>query len=543
MKEILFEKKITSHTSVKHRDVNLFDSNMNLHQALWTCDKKSPGLFIPEETFNDEVTFVNEIQNPIFTVIKNQCRIVVDKSGDKIALKFFTLFTKRDAGKKWYSIIKNVNYISVNKKNGDVYIGHILNYQKKRKASKQIRRNFFLNNSINSLVSQIKNSLTRFNLPSKGDFAIDACRILMEEIDPSGEINNMDFHQRLFRFHLTKKNIKIPNNFYLFNECYFGPKLKKELKKHEGRLVESFMALKKYRGKLIKKALHECSYLNFQAYDLALELFGENWINQSVNLPLQILNSKVQVSNFDKSFKQFLTKQELKQVFEIYKEVFINQTLDVYSFFDHIRIYVSLKNYGEVDLKWKATTITFRDEHLDWTDKLEFYRLGNYKRIYPNYFYESVENEIDGFYPKILDETSNYNDESFTQKNCVKTYIGRTSSLIVSLRKGSFDSLERATLEYRFIKHEKGIKIERVQSLGKYNSLLTDDWNEVLQKLDTKVSSIVEDKNFETVKIIKQCKNGVILKSDSEWAENGNLIWSENKHSKNKLSYLYFDEF
>jgi hypothetical protein len=65
----------------------------------------------------------------------------------------------------------------------------------------------------------------------------------------------------------------------------------------------------------------------------------------------------------------------------------------------------------------------------------------------------------------------------------------------------------------------------RVQSLGKFNGKLGEEWNDVLFKLDKVILSSIKDKRFETVKIIKECKNGVTLKSDSYW-EGDNLKWT-----------------
>ena len=102
------------------------------------------------------------------------------------------------------------------------------------------------------------------------------------------------------------------------------------------------------------------------------------------------------------------------------------------------------------------------------------------------------------------------------------------------MRKGSVNSDERATIEYQLVKDYDKVKIKRYQTLGKYNSQLNQGWNDILFKLDEQVLSCIMDKRFETVKLIKECKNGVILNSDSYWDENG-LRWTykniDNNHS------------
>jgi hypothetical protein len=230
-------------------------------------------------------------------------------------------------------------------------------------------------------------------------------------------------------------------------------------------------------------------------------------------------------------------------VFILFKQVFVHENLDSYTFYDHIRMYVELKGFGEDDLRWYSVDSKedFRKEHLDWSDKLQHYKNGVYTRIYPEYIYELISKPIDTYFPVLLNDTSSYNEESSVQSNCVKTYIGKCGTIIISLRKGSINSNERATIEYRLIKDDGKVKIERYQTLGKYNSRLDEQWNDVLFKLDEQLLSCIKDKRFETVKIIKECKNGVTLTSDSHWVEN-NLKW-KYKNIESNNSFIFELDF
>ena len=170
---------------------------------------------------------------------------------------------------------------------------------------------------------------------------------------------------------------------------------------------------------------------------------------------------------------------------------------------------------------------------MDWSNTLEFYKKGEYTRIYPQHYYKILKNPIvidnENYFPVILDKTSNYNEESDRQSNCVKTYIGRSSSIIISLRKHSTDSEVRSTIQYEIIKDIENdkISVNRVQFLGRFNSKLESSWDEPLLKLDKLMLLCVQDKKYTNVKITKKCGNGVILESDSEWMENtGRLKWS-----------------
>jgi hypothetical protein len=200
-------------------------------------------------------------------------------------------------------------------------------------------------------------------------------------------------------------------------------------------------------------------------------------------------------------------------------------------------MYTELKMFGEHDLKWYSfeNKYDFNREHLDWTDKLQHYRKGIYTRIYPEYMYEMISQPIYvDFHPVLLDTSDGYNEESNHQSNCVKGYIGKPSCLIISVRTG--ESLtERATIEYRLTKKDDIVYADRVQSLGKFNQKLEEDWTTVLLKLDQVVLSCVRDKRFETVKLIKKCNNGTTLNSDTNWNDSGLLRWTftniENNYS------------
>jgi hypothetical protein len=192
-----------------------------------------------------------------------------------------------------------------------------------------------------------------------------------------------------------------------------------------------------------------------------------------------------------------------------------------------------LKEYGELSLRWKSTNhLEFREEHLDWSDKIEYYVRGKYYRIYPSKLSELISNQIklndNSYFPILLDFSDDYNRESLIQSNCVKTYIGRPESIIISVRKGDIESEERATVEYVIEKDNSSeiIRCKRKQSLGKYNQRLSSEWNEVLSKLDERLSLFVRDDIFDTVKIKKVCSNGHELYSDSHWDEDGRLRWS-----------------
>ena len=94
----------------------------------------------------------------------------------------------------------------------------------------------------------------------------------------------------------------------------------------------------------------------------------------------------------------------------------------------------------------------------------------------------------------VLLTTDDYTGESAYQNNCVRTYIDRCSSVIVSLRNGE----ERATIEYMvtYYPNMDKIKMNRVQSLGRFNRQLSEIWNPVLEILDVQVGMACREHKF-----------------------------------------------
>jgi hypothetical protein len=113
----------------------------------------------------------------------------------------------------------------------------------------------------------------------------------------------------------------------------------------------------------------------------------------------------------------------------------------------------------------------------------------------------------------------------------------------VSVRKGDNDSDERATIEYKISKPLSKLSVERVQSLGRFNNKLDDEWNNILFKLDEVMLYYIQDEKFDTVQIKKKCTNGVELNSTSDWNDNGLLYWTQNKINKTEEHLNLLDNY
>lgn len=521
---VLYKKVYERYTVQQHRDRSHLPSDRGQQY-----DGVHP-FFDIVGVIKDEASFKQYLKDPLYTVIQDKLTLVVEENGDKISMKVFEKFFSRGVGKSYFKLKRNMKFITVNVKRGNIYFGELHNYQNKRKYVKTIRCNSFLDDSFRGFSSYLKNCVTHFDVDNGTNEIIEACQIFLNKID--GGINGISFGQRILKFYLDKKNIKYPNNFYLYSEVLTGD-FKKILKKMDLKIVDTFMLVNKIQGKKVKKILHTATNLNVGNYHNGLKLFDPNWLNQDENLLREIFNNTITFDvpdNLAKDFVQMASPKEKRRAFSLYKTFNNLNEIDGWTLADHFRFYVGLKRYGDTEVEWKSDGSNpkkFREEHLDWTEKLSFYKKGEYQRVYAKTFLEGFKNihvndEI--YFPVVLTNTKEYNEESSTQSNCVRGYIGSPSSLIISLRKGSKESDDRLTIEFRihWLNNSQHIFLDRIQTRSKYNSTPDSSWREPLEILD----EMVRKSNFQKYKLRKKCQNGVELESDTEFNENGYLEWT-----------------
>jgi hypothetical protein len=539
MKNEIFKISFAKYHSEKYKDSTNLDKR---DLGLWgerDFSNKHP-LFEREKSFTDENTFVENFGNPMYSVSRDYTMVVIEEKDDKVSFKIFWGGKYRKVGRPYFTRTKNVEFLTVNKKTGDVYVGFIHNYQKKKKFTQSIRRNYFLGKPVSSMFSKLKNALNNY-LPNSSEVIFEISTKFFNSF--CNESIELDGDQKLMKHYLDKRNFKYPNNFWVYSDFMWGKEYRKILKKNEFKVVDTFMQIWGVRGKKLKKFLHQTEKINISLYLSSRNLFGEDWMNQDGDTIQKILNSSWNLT-VPNNLRDFATQEELKRIYSIFKSILNSEYINVWTFQDHMSTYVKLKQYGETDLKWLtdgSDIEKFQEEHFNWSEKLDHYRKGTYVRTYPTYFHDRIEQKIDNYYPVILTNSDDYNMESFTQQNCVKGYIGKVSSMIISLRKDDIDSKDRATIEYRitYLKALDDINVSRVQTLGKYNQRLDETWNDVLFKLDEVVVSCYKDKNFEPVKISKKCFNGVLLESDSHFDDDGNLRWTNKKNN----AEIYYDEW
>ena len=502
---------------VNEEDIHFYSSPSQRHRWKFKTDLRT------------EKDYVENYGNPVAMVRLMKVVLVLEKSEEKVSLKLFKYFNQRGVGLQWFKKSTNLTYATYNFKTNCYYYGSSSDYHKKRKVKgRKFSKNAFSKKSLENFARCIKSEINYFimpNMPYKEQKSIFVDEHIIEFLRniPSLKYNGLlSFDEMLYKNYLDLNNIKYSNNWNVFMDMKTLP-LKREYKKNDYKLIDTFMYKNNLYGDKIKKILHLCKRINVSYFKEVFEFFGEDFMrSQDYSVLLSILESSVYNSlNKKESIKN---KKCNQNAFSVYKEMVLTEDVS-YTFTDHIRMYNFLNKFEVV--RWKSKTIEeFRKEHFDWSNKQDFYTKGKYNRLYPEEFVEGVKSlDLDGYFPVLLKTSNEYINESSKQSNCVKNYVNRPESLIISLRKDCPDGDERATIEYKiFGSKDNKIKLWRTQTLGRFNKKLSNEWDKPIEMLDKSIYMMVN--------------NGKLKLFEVEIEIGGKKIFSGTKFDESENNYL-----
>jgi hypothetical protein len=459
------------------------------------------------KTMNDEESFVKNYNNYCAHCIFRRVTVVVEKGEDKTSIKLFSYEKNRLAGSKFFKKNTSCHFITYNHKQNCLYEGVIRNYHLKKKSHKRISKNTWYKKPIYSFVQLANNSfrgmkLNNFvDIESLGKSVNEAVNIFLSTI-PNIDIKyDYGLENIIYKRYLDGIGAKVPNNWNNFNRTY--PQLTKKIfKKYKYKFVDAYMGLHGLFGDKIKRVLHTIESSNgIETFKFGLQLFGSDFIlSQPDDVIKKIIESHgfvVAAENFANLSLMTLdgySKNEIRNCFEIFKLAVIGE-VNIYAFLDHLKYKDRLKNFEPV--VWRSNNYDkFNEEHFEWSEKVGSLSSAEYKRLYDDNFKQYIETPIEDFYPVLLSSSKEYNVESFVQSNCVRTYSDKPSSIIISLRKGDIESKNRSTIEYKIVDEFETIKLNRVQSLGKFNAKLDETWSDVLTELDVRMQFSLDNNIF-----------------------------------------------
>lgn len=494
----IFEKVVKVYTSIEHKTYCEFNSPSNGNFLFRNGTKKHPN-FEYLNNYDDEDTFVKNYGNPLFTVSVDKFTISVEHNGDKFSIKLYYYNKTRNVGKVYFVKKTKLTFFTYNIRTNSLYDGSLTNYHLKRKCVKRIRRSIMANDPIQKIQDSISHSLVTFHkvngefykLDDASELSNTIINMFIDLIPNTNEYSDIPKY-KLYKRYYDYGGVKLPDNWKSFLPIYPQPK-KKELKKVGFKYIDCLMMLYNLNGDKIKRILHKVNYCNFSSLLWSFKAFGKEYImSKTDNEILGILECRsifdVRINHID------LKKSEKENAYNIFKYVLIG-VVDIFTFTDHMVYYDRLRNVNPV--KWLSKTHEeFVDEHYEWSDMYSNLSKATYERKYNDDFKSKLEcliNDDDKWYtPVLLTSTKDYNMESITQKNCVRTYIDKTKSVIISLREGGVDSLEKLTIEYIIFKNsnDANFTLIRVQTKYKSNNTPSEKWNGVLEKLDNRIKEL-----------------------------------------------------
>ena len=490
------------------------------------------GDFLYDRASDTMDDFLENYGNPLCGIYRVNNLLVVERNDDKVSIKLYGKTYLRKVGEKFFRKTSIMYFVTYKISTGDIYYGTITGYHLKKKSKKVFNRNAFYYTPIatlykNLLYCQItENKDIRYPADDERRKIVDKVfDIFFNEFG----VSTMSIYtpdELIYKRYLDVRGIKYPNNWTAFSKQFPLPN-KRQLKKNKFKLIDTYMSINGFSGDKIKKILHNVSHVNTDNLKYAINKFGEDFLRQQDD---DVLTGIIEY--WHKEYENIVTPLDLnrnEKMNALKCFMFImDGTSHLITFNDHISFHRRLNKFEVV--KWKAHDLkSFNSEHVLWSDKLASYEKGEFFRFYSEEFTNRVIQPIfnnENYYPVILTSTSEYNDESRVQSNCVRTYVQRAESLIISLRKSGVKSEDRATVEYRVTKNKNRIEFKRIQALGKFNAMLDVSWMSVIRKLDARIEILNNPLIFGLPELVVKLK-GVELYSKSGWSTGrvGNLIW------------------
>ena len=446
----------------------------------------------------DEGVFNENYGNPLCSVNLSRRILSIEKTDEKVSMKIFYYERTRKVGKPYFVKTTAMHFITYNYKTNSIYYGSLINYHKKRKCVKRLRRAVLCEDPVNHFQNRINDF---FNGPIFGGGSVnfekfDTSLPIKKFIEAIPTIKEFDVEDKytLYRHFLVTGGVKLPNNWKCLIETYPQPK-KTDYKKVGFKYVDALMSVRDMKGDKLKRALHRIKSLNMVSYEFAVNFFGLDFLLSRPDDEIElILDNPVYFHEYRGDIE--FSKTELKNIYSIYKLVCL-KVIDYTSFTDHIYFKPKILKYQ--DIKWKSNTLDkFNEEHVEWSEIIDGYTDGVVTRRYDTRFLNKVRELIlvDGieFTPVILTTSTEYNDESAIQSNCVRTYINKPECFIVSLRK---DDGQRLTVEYLTeVNKEEKITLRRIQTKEKFNKVPDSSWDGALDVLDYKIKSLVRGGHY-----------------------------------------------
>ena len=506
--ELLLKNVYEDFNGRKFHDHCDIQRDCDLAKSINRDGKKKRYFFRPDGRLNtiDKETYLENYGNKLWYIHLNRVTMVLEDNEDKVSLKVYYYIKYRNEGKHYFITNKRVEFLTFNKKTKIVYVG-----TKYNKGNQSYVRSNAWNGMITDFFSRLSAACKGFFTDGEGIFLnyskVFFNKVFGYEIDitENGKFKPTDL---FIKNYLTLHNVTIPNNYLAFFNNGESVKMS-ELKKSKFNLIDAVEKKYGLSGKKFHRVLHSVNTINPHLINFVKQLVPLKFIkSRPDNEILELFQYKdyFDVRNYTRLLNRHITDKERINIYTCLVDCVMNVG-SMYTFMDHIKFYLTLKIRYDEDVIWESKTRNdFTVEHVEYSNKISRHKDGEWDRIYSQQFLDNVGKEIitpqgGVYYPVLFTKQKEYYGESECQSNCVKTYVKNTDCFIISLREGSSESKERATIEYRW--NYPNSKFERRQSLGRFNKNLDSKWDFALEELDNQIKSAVKHFKFEEFKMTK----------------------------------------
>lgn len=433
------------------------------------------GYFTPKGkvTFVEEKEWLKESVNILNSAQVKRTTLVVEKNEDKIKLSIFNFCKHRSVGHRYFAKESNDLHITFNLKTKNFYItkSNFINRRRNTNTTK---------NDFSKIISTIyplkfKNPFSSLSHPQHNTLItqsptvtpLKALEKLIIELNLELTLSVQDMvspgellAQIIMEWFIKVWKIKTSDNYtYYLLKHYPGIK---KLRKYKMNLIHTILNERGLKGKFYNRLLNIESECNITDLHFLQRILGDDGVKRIS--PKVLAYSK----NFeDTKFTQpehlitnigycnELSKYEKNNIVNIYNtcEDFMGIGGFIDLLLDHFKIKNKLQGYG-VKKKIRANTLSkFNDEHSEWSNLLhECERTTEVNYLYPDNFLNHIEKpiELDGekYFVKVLKTDTHYFKEGQIQHHCVRTYLDRYKSIIISVRKTHENGMERMTCEF-----------------------------------------------------------------------------------------------
>lgn len=522
---VLFKKEFKEYNTFFYQDFNEIDYSNNddelFNSTMHWVPKNPPRGWVGDFTTikgdggvaKDEETYVKNYGNPLTETHLKRILFVLEENEEKISFKVFRYVSMRGVGKKYFKVRKQIYFLTFNYKKKLFYTGESA-FKRKQKLGFKCKINI-PDIEQTSIMSELNYYMTYEKYSVLHTFL----NKIIEKTNVNVSTNNLNtVQEKYYEIILQNSKIKYPNAFLKFSKMFATTK---EVRKYDSNLVTWFMKKNNLKGVKIRQILNKYDYLDIVGIIQLYRFFGQDLFNK-IKEEVFFTTEMYSVYNPGEDGGIFyeigllITKKEKENILNILNETKSNNFLGTLK--DHLRFKDRLLKYGE-EVKIIAKNLEeFNQEHVEWSTLIESYSNGHVTRFYGEdsiLVEDPIYTSDNTYFPVLLKTSEDYQGESAHQHNCVRTYSEKAHCFIVSLRKGSKDGTDRATIEYVFT--QNGLK--RVQTLGKYNIPLTDEWNEVVDDLDKRLDYLFKKGFIKLPVMVKKYKNGKSVQMFSKFEE------------------------